>query len=296
MTNGRPAYRRPSGGNAFDQYATTGREVHPLEVDYKKFKVGGRVRLRFLDCTVEGASILEAREAGIVNRQNNSMMLIKVEIPGTYDRHEDGTYTFIPDDGVKNLVDHNGTPILACKAAKIYRCPVWVYYEQDENGKITDVDALRFVEFTQGLRDSMSELASFQNGAGAFNEETGRPDYDVDLCIVPGEGTISKNYKFEVVFLDDKTRKQHSNFGVEAEEVLSECMDDIQALWPDVIEAVFRQTTLEDLEKRLAPPRESRSTVSARPGLNRQAEAPEAPAAAEVAATPRPGGRRYGGR
>lgn len=294
----RPAYRRPQGGNAFQQFAGSGREVHPLEVDYKKLKIGGRIRLRFLDLTPEAAAVLEAREVGIVNKQNNSMMAIKVEIPGEYVRNEDGSYDFTVDERVKSLVDHNGTPVLACKSVKIYRAPVWVYYEQDENGKITDIDALRFIEFTQGLRDSMDELVGFQNGAGAFNEETGRPDYDVDLCIIKGEGSIPKNYKFEVVFLDEKTKKQHENFGSEAEEVLESVLPEIEQMWPEVIEAAFRQTTYEDLEKRLAPAKESRQAVSGRPGMGRVSNEPTAPEAGaqETSASPRPTGRRYGNR
>lgn len=293
----RPAYRRPQGGNAFQQHAGAGYECHPLEVDYKKLKIGGRVRLRFLDLTPEAAAVFEAREVGIVNKQNNSMMAIKVEIPGEYDRHEDGTYEFTPDERVKGLVDHNGTPVMACKSVKIFRCPVWVYYEQDENGKITDIDTLKYLEFTQGLRNSMDELVGFQDGAGAFNEETGRPDYDVDLCVIKGEGTIPKNYKFEVVFLDPKTKRQAESFGVEAEEVLSDVMGEIEGMWPEVLEALWRETTYEDLEKRLSPPKEGRTSVSGRPGMGRQSDESTQPAAQEASApTARPGGRRYGGR
>lgn len=293
----RQGYRRPQGGNAFQQYAGSSREVNPFEADYKKLKVGGRMRLRFLDLTPEAAIVLEAREVGIVNRQNNNMMAIKAEIPGEYVRHDDGTYAFTPDPGLRNIVDHNGTPVLACKTARIYRCPVWVYFEVDDMGKVTDVDGLRYIEFTQGLRDSMDELVGFQNGAGAFNPDTGRPDYDVDLVVVPGEGSIPKNYKFEVVFLDPDTKRQDANFGKEAEEVLNDFMDQINDDWDDVMEAISRTTTIEDFEKRMQPPKESRTAASARPGLSRGTQADSGnPAPDEGTAPARPGGRRYGGR
>jgi hypothetical protein len=279
-------YRRPQGGNAFARYAGTNREVHPLEVDYKKLKVGGRVRLRFLDLTDEVAVVLEGREVAILNKQNNSMMAIKMEIP----TDKDGN----PDPGLKGLVDHAGTPILACKKVNIYRCPVWVYFEQDDTGKVTEIGALRYIEFTQGLRDSMGDLAEFQNGVGAFNEDTGRPDYDVDLCVVKGEGTIPKNYKFDVVYMDAKTKKTHPNFGVEAEEVLADVMDEINDLWEDVINAMNRRTTLEDVIKRLAPPKEGRATISARPSVGRAEENAEQESWEEPPA--RPSGRKYGGR
>lgn len=279
-------YRRPQGGNAFAGYAGANREVHPLEVDYKKLKVGGRVRLRFLDLTEEVAVVLEGREVGIVNKQNNSMMAIKMEIP----LDDEGK----PDAGLKGLVDHAGTPVLACKKINIYRCPVWVYFEQDDTGKVTEIDALRYIEFTQGLRDSMDELAAFQNGVGAFNEETGRPDYDVDLCVVKGEGTIPKNYKFDVVYMDAKTKKPHPNFGVEAEEVLDGVMDEINELWEPVLEAMNRRTTLDDVTKRLTPSKEGRAAVSSRPGVGR-AEEHVAPEDGEEPPA-RPGGRKYGSR
>jgi len=286
-------YRRPSGGNKFDNYASS-RDVHPLEVDYKKLKVGARTRLRFLDLTDEVALAIEGREVGILNRTNNSMMAIKIEVPVD----DNG----LPLPEVKDMVDHNGTPILACKKINFFRAPVWQYFEQDENGKITDVDAVRYIEFTQGLRDSLSELEGFQNGVGAFNPETGRPDYDVDLCIIKGEGTIPKNYQFDVVYLDTATKKTHQNFGPEAEDVLEEVMDDIQALWPDVLEAMNTRITLDDFIKRISPPKESRGgAVSSRPGLGRQAPAQKQEAEPETEtegqkAPARPGGRKYGSR
>jgi hypothetical protein len=254
-------YRRPKGKNAFEQYASASREAHPLEVDYRSLKIGDSVRLRFLDLTEDSTVALEAREVKILNPQNQSFMNIKVEIP----LGEDGK----PLPEVKELVDHNQTPVLAGKSVRIYRCPVWVYHIVKEK-EIIDVDGLRYLEFTQGLRDSLEELRSFQNGVGEFNEETGRPDYDVDLRIIKGEGSISKNYVFDVVYLDAKTKKPHENFGVEAEEVLEEVMGEIDSAWDEVQDAIHTRTTLDALTKRVAPPKSNdKQSVSSRPSAGR---------------------------
>lgn len=280
-------YQRPTGTNAFAGYAGSNRDVHPLSVDYKSLKVGGRIRLRFLDLTEENTVVIEGREVGILNKQNNTMMNIKVEVP----LDESGNI----DPGAKDLVDHNGTPFLACKKVNVYRCPVWVYYSQDENQNVTDIDQLMYLEFTQGLRDSLDELNTFQDGVGAFNPETGRPDYDVDLVIIKGEGSIPKNYAFSVVYLDSKTKKQHANFGPEAEEVLAEVMDSINDDWEPVVEAMNTRTTMDEVAKRLAPPKgDGKASVSSRPGVGRGREE-------ETGTDPTPparpsGARKYGGR
>lgn len=287
-------YTRPQGTNKFDKYAT-GRDVHPLEVDYKRFKPGGRVRMRFMNLDDDVAVALEGREVSILNRQTGAMMSIKVEIP--CDEHGE------PLSEVEKMVDHSGVPVLAQKETPIFRMPVWVYFEEDDRGVITEVSALRYLEFTQGLRVSMDQMKEWQQGVGAFNEDTGRPDYDVDLRVIKGEGTISKNYRFDVVYLDSKTKKQHPNFGVEADEVLAEVLDVIDEEWPAVIEAMNRRITLQEFERRLAPPKENSRGLSAKPGLNRGEDEADPTDESEddgsedtVTRPTRPVGRKYGPR
>lgn len=281
-----PTNRR-GGGNAFASYKGSS-FGDPLAINYRKFKENSYIRLRILSLSEEDVTVIPCREVSILNPKTKQMMIIK-------DVHE-------PEDPsvMHTIIDHAGNPMSSAKQTYLFRCPVFVYFTVDEKNNREDVNQLRYLEFGQGLKNSLDKLEEFQQGLGAFNEETGRPDYDIDLVIFEGDGGI-KNYEFEVVLMDSKTKKQHPHFGVEAEVILEQegFMDAVSADWDAVQEALHRRMTEDEIRQRVQPKAEQRGAVSNKPGLrDRQDEtasdADEVDDSGEAETTDRPS--RFGGR
>jgi hypothetical protein len=256
---------RRGGGNAFAGYKGASFD-DPLSISYKRYKPGAYIRLRILSLAGEDVNVIPCRGVSVMNPQTKQMMTIK-------DVHEPEDTSIMHD-----ILDHAGNPMSACQQVNLFRCPVFVYFTVDEKGTREDINALRYLEFGQGLKNSLDKLEEFQQGLGAFNEESGRPDYDVDLVVVEGEGSISKNYEFQVVLMDSKSKKQHGHFGVEAEEVLETegFMDAVAAEWDTVQAAISKRMTEEEIRNRVQPRQENRGSVSSRPGLRDRDSQPAA--------------------
>lgn len=264
--------RRPAGGNAFSNYASKGRRVHKLQANYYDIPIGGYMRVRFLDLTPEteegGAVVIPGFRVKITNPQNNQLMGVVVH--GVYENPEDPIEERVLTEEFQELVDHENNPLSAGQPVYVYRTPVWVYEKMEDSKKLMEeIDALRYLEFTQGLRDSMDEVAANTNGKYILNEETGLPDYDMNLVIIKGEGSIPKNYRFEGLDWDAKKKQNHVNFGVDFDDWKKDYEDDIDKLWDEVMEAAKTTMTIEEVRKQVTPRSGGGGSVSSRPDLRR---------------------------
>lgn len=279
---------RKSGGNALSKYAGANSFTHPLELNYKG-NIGDYARLRVCSMAEEDIAVIPAREMEIFNPKQKNFM--KVLIPEPEDSND-----------MVGLFDHKQNPMEGCTQKFIYRIPVFVF-ESCKKGVVEPVNALRYMEFTQGLMNSLEDMRGFQDGAGAFNEETDRPDYDVFVRVVEGTGSIPKSYTFEPAMADPKNRKNnfmHENWSKTTEEVLEEMqvMDEVSAAWDEVVEALQTRMTLEEIEKKITPKEDNKdagggSAVGTRPG-SRANEAAEAQEPEEKTAAPAGQQRRFG--
>lgn len=242
----RQGYQRPSG-NKFKN-RSTGSRHHPLEVPYKGLEIGDKVRIRVLSLSEDETVIFEGREVSITNPKTKKPMTIKVALPLDKNGNVIEESLDLRTPGGKRVGD--GREVF------FYRIPVWLYSIQKGKNAPEEIGALRYLEMTQGLRDSLDELETFQDGLGEFNPETGRPDYDIFLRIVEAK-MVPFSYRFDVINLGSN-KKQDPAFGVEVEEFFTdEMFDAIDEQWDDVIDAMFTAPTMADLEKRLGVDSES---------------------------------------
>lgn len=259
-------YVAPSKGtsNAFKDRERTSSSLDPNQVMYKNLKPGDFVDIRFLTFEEEAFMQIRCRKAEITNPKTNKPMTINVVDLGY--------------EVMSELIDSSGTPLNECKTTYLYRLPVWVYRRRatDKDGvvKTEEINELKYIEFGPGLAKSLEKLEEFQDGMGEFNQETGRPDYDVRLKVVPGQNdAIPKNYEFEPVLFEvkDKKRVNSSSFGVEAETVLKKYMSVISEKWDEVVTAMKTLPDATEVRRQLSPkdnkPAKSAAAISTKPEL-----------------------------
>jgi hypothetical protein len=218
------------GGNAFAKYNNRGKGKNPFELDYrgKDKQIGEVWTIRILSLAEDDVREIPARKATIINSQSGSKMQFPIPDPGHPLNNE--------------ITDHTGKPLSQCESVVIYRMPVWVYKHTDEKGKVVDVNELKYLEFTEGIRISLQKLEQAQGGKCAFDPDTGRPEYDVDLKIVYNNEQIKKKYELEpVLFTDDMDK--HPNFKVKAEKALAKFADQISEKWDELQEAMDSGTS-----------------------------------------------------
>lgn len=239
MANG---YSRPTGGNAFKDPALQSSSFapSPFILEYKKLNVGDFVDLRIISLSRDDIEVIEARKATIKNpKKNNQPMTVIVHDPGK--------------EIAETISDQFGNRLDQCDPTKLFRVPVAVKSITRMNGKNREVEELdgklMFIEFGTGLKISLDKMEGAQEGAGGFNEETGRPDYDVRLRVVNGNKGIPRNYEFEPILLEGT--KPSKTFGVELEEAYPDWMDGIMDGWEELREAMAERQDEAEIRRQL---------------------------------------------
>ncbi len=222
------------------------------------FDVGDSVLLRFMSLHPDDILKVPEKKVSVTNPKTKKLMEIKVHNPLQYDPVPEGA------DELTTLKDHSGAFFEDCQDSTCYRVPVFVRSITSGTGKnreTEDVDRLLWVELGPGLKKSLNKMAEANDGICAFNEESGRPEYDVRLKIVKGtSGDFPKTYEFEAVVLNG--REPDANFDVSAED----CVDlkVIEEDWDAVQEEMRALMTVADVKKKLR----TSSNSSGRPSLS----------------------------
>ena len=244
----------------------------PNELDYKALSVGDYVDIRFLDMSKEAFLEIPCRRVGKKNPKTNEQMTIVVRDFGI--------------EQMNGMVDNYGVPINDCKKTFLYRLPIWVFgittFDEKGKAKYEEVNEVKYVEFGPGLSQSLDKMEKLQGGACSFDESTGLPHYDVRLSIVPGPSkVISKNYAFEPVTLDPKTKRMPESFGQPLVDdktnnikgrFNAEQIELIKLRWPSIMESIYRLETIEDVKRNLDGTKKDGSggskSLSVREGLS----------------------------
>src|ERR1044072_1806591 len=238
------------GASPFAQYGSF--LADPNFFDYKKeLKViGESVELRFFGVTAPFVIGSPAMKVAITNPKDGKPMNLQVYEPSAELMH--------------SIRDHNGKTLAECDRTTLYRMIVWVKGKNmnpDRSGNCKDYEAigdLRYLEFTPGLAIEINKLQKYQNGAGAFNENTGRPDYDIRFSVVPGNSpSIPKNYALEPIRnigIVPKTKRPliSETFGVDTDEALGKDLKVVEAKWDEVMEAMHKLPDDEAIKRRFS--------------------------------------------
>ena len=225
-------------GNGLKKFQGPQEEVSPLQLDYKKLEVGDSVRCRILSLAEDDTEYISCKRGEIHVKGRTDPISLVVHNLG---------------ESLADLNDHAGTPFAEWKGTSLHRIIIWVYGIYKKNGTFEEVGELKFLEMGPGLKKSLSELETSQGGVFSFNEDTCCPEYDILLSIVPGDGSIPKNYIFEGINMNPKTKKPDDNFNKLAEEVLSdEDKQLISSKWEEVREAMGTRQTEEYIRFKFA--------------------------------------------
>lgn len=244
------SYQRPTSGNAFADPALKTTGSSPFHQEHK-LDVGDSVEFLILSLAYEDIEVIQSLKGTITNPKNGNPMTVIVDNLGP--------------EVCSKILDVTGTPLSECPSCNVFRIPVWVVSEK-RNGKVTQVNALKYLEFSEGVKRSIDDLEKAQDGACAFNKETGRPDYFIRLLVVEGNKGIPKNYKVEPITIGALGKL----FGTEAEEAIADHMDEIADQWDELREAMGKRMTVDRVKKQFEPrdaASGNRRSISNRPDL-----------------------------
>lgn len=229
-----------SGENAFaGKGATEFKNDSPMSLKYKgkEFMVGDTWVFRVLSLDSKFTRNITARKVKILNPRTGDYMDIMVADQGPRN---------------KELHDHAGRSLDTCDVTSIFRMPVWVYGKINASGKKEKIAKLMFLEFTSGLVASLNALEEKQGGKCAFDEKSGRPEYDIQLKILYNNKEFPKTYEFEPVIMDDEMER-HPNFKVVTEKVLEDEYEQIEAGWAELQKEMDFGLDFEFVQKAIAP-------------------------------------------
>jgi hypothetical protein len=221
-------------GNALEKFAGNTVPVSPLALDYKgNMVIGDAARIRiftldeddiqYIPCK-KGDVIFTAKETGKQTTITKTVHNIGAELA--------------------DLTDSTGSPFAEWKDTALYRIPVWVYGIYRKDNTFEELNAVRFIEIGPGLKKSLEELRNSAQGLFSFDEETQCPEYDILLKIIKGD-MVAKNYVFEGINMNPKTKKTDAHFNVPAEKVLEDSIDQIVEELPVVKEAMSERMSAE---------------------------------------------------
>lgn len=188
------------------------------------------------------------------------------------------------------IEDARGVALADCTTTNIYRLPIFLHSFRRYNAskgvyETEDVMELRYLECGWSLFKSIQDLRDSQQGAGAFNPETGIPDYAIAIETVSN----GASYKYEANpimmgpdgSLDDDWKKDVYSHSLD--KYLPEDFD-FDTAWDELVEAMQERMSPEELKKRFAPRDSSKAgnkAIGGRPAL-RPAEDDEDTQAEEV--------------
>lgn len=227
-----------ANGNGLKKFQGPQEEVSEFQLDYKKLVVGESVRCRILSLAEDDTEYISCKRGNINVKGRAEPISLVVHNLG---------------EQLADIVDHDGTPFVEWKGTSLNRILIWVYGTYKKDGTFEESGELKFVEMGPGLKKSLGELEQAQKGLFAFNEDTCCPEYDLLLSIVPGDGNIPKNYIWEGINMNPKTKKTDDNFNKLSEEVLSaEDQKLIAGQWGTVREAMEARQTEEYIRFKFA--------------------------------------------
>lgn len=222
-------------GNALEKFGNNN-PVSPLALDYKgTMVIGDAARIRIFTLDESDIEHIQCKKGDIRIKKKDTGQ----EITISKVVHNLGAE-------LADLTDETGTPFAEWKDTVLYRIPVWVYGIYRKDNSFDEINAVRFIEIGPGLKKSLNALRESGQGLFSFDEETHCPEYDILLKIVVGDMT-SKDYVFEGINMNPKTKKTDEHFNVPAETVLAEVIDQIIEELPVVKEAMAERMSADSI-------------------------------------------------
>lgn len=246
----------------------------PHEFVYKG-QVGDVTRVRFMSFSKDHKAEIACRKVPILKSKVT---------PG-----EDPTMiTVVHDLGPEvcaELTNFQGIPLTGFDQSTIWRFPVFVFWKKDtsKGGEKININKLMYIECTYQLYKSIADLKTSVQGMEqtlAFNADTGRPDYEVDIQVIQGSGKYP-NYRAVARLLENGAVV--NTVGKDTDEVLAPFMDDINASWAEVQQAIHARETVEDVKRRIG--RSAAVDISEKPEFGAEVEADGSVANVEVVQT-----------
>lgn len=255
-------YKKPTG-NAFAGMNAFQRSEY--EHNYKG-ALGTKTRVRIMSLAAGDVAKIPVLRVDVLKygkkpTDDDAVMNIAVHHPG--------------DAEAQRIRNYLGTPLSACKVEYVYRIPVFVFWTLNaETGERVNVNKLRYIEFGSMLKKSIDNLPNAIPGLEsklAFNPETGRPDYEIDIEVVRGDGKYPNYRAVPRIYEDNGSGDYVKTLGVETDEVLAKFIDAISDDWDAVIADIKKTDSVDDIRRRVVQNVEDDDTkgksVSSKPEL-----------------------------
>lgn len=172
------------------------------------------------------------------------------------------------------IEDARGVAMSDCKMTVLFRLPIFLHsISRFKNNKyeVEEVMELRYLECSGALFEEIKELSLWQDGAGAFNSETGLPDYAIKLFTKEN----GQSYKYAVEPILKAGKEDDPDWQVDVATTVEKYLGtdgefDYDTAWEALVEAISERTSVEALKQRFAPRKQSGAgskAISNRPSL-----------------------------